>query len=153
VGDCYVAATGIPEQRPDHAEVMVKFARTCLIRVNELTKSLESQLGPGTADLAMRIGMHSGPVTAGVLRGQKARFQLFGDTMNMGARMETTGVKNKVHLSQDTASILISSGKQHWLSPRQDLVHVKGKGSMQTYWLLLGSSSASVTSSEMSEAM
>lgn len=46
--------------------------------------SLERELGPDTADLALRIGLHSGPVTAGVLRGQKSRFQLFGDTVNTG---------------------------------------------------------------------
>lgn len=45
--------------------------------MNILTKELEAQLGPGTAELTLRIGIHSGPVTAGVLRGQKARFQLY----------------------------------------------------------------------------
>jgi class 3 adenylate cyclase len=84
VGETYVAATGLPEQREDHALVMARFARTCLLRVKELTRALESSLGPGTADLEMRFGMHSGPVTAGVLRGEKSRFQLFGDTMNTG---------------------------------------------------------------------
>ena len=51
---------------------------------------------PGTADLGIRAGLHSGPVTAGVLRGRNARFQLFGDTMNTTARIETTGKKNKI---------------------------------------------------------
>ena len=50
-----------------------------------LTKRLEVTLGPDTGDLAVRIGLHSGPVTAGVLRGERARFQLFGDTMNTAA--------------------------------------------------------------------
>ena len=63
---------------------MAKFAQRCLSRFSELTKELELSLGPGTADLGIRIGLHSGPVTAGVLRGEKARFQLFGDTMNTG---------------------------------------------------------------------
>jgi class 3 adenylate cyclase len=55
-----------------------------MTRIDDLTKALESTLGPGTADLSMRVGIHSGPVTAGVLRGEKSRFQLFGDTMNTG---------------------------------------------------------------------
>lgn len=84
IGDCYVAATGIPDPRADHAVIMAKFAQRCLTRFSELTKELELSLGPGTADLGIRIGIHSGPVTAGVLRGEKARFQLFGDTMNTG---------------------------------------------------------------------
>ena len=72
-----MAATGIPDPQPNYgAEIMIRFARTCLVRMNVLTKELESQLGPGTAELTLRIGIHSGPVTAGVLRGQKARFQL-----------------------------------------------------------------------------
>lgn len=49
---------------------------------DSVTKKLEVSLGPDTADLALRIGVHSGPVTAGVLRGERARFQLFGDTMS-----------------------------------------------------------------------
>lgn len=151
VGDCYVAATGIPDPQENHAEIMVRFARSCLLRIDLLTKELESQLGPGTAELAMRFGIHSGPVTAGVLRGQKARFQLFGDTMNTASRMESTGMKNKVHLSSDSAEQLMKSGYGHWITKRQDLVHVKGKGDMQTYWLLLGSSSMSDASSVMSD--
>jgi class 3 adenylate cyclase len=68
VGDCYVAATGLPDPQKNHAEIMARFARTTCLRIQQLTSKLESQLGPGTADLAMRYGLHSGPVTAGVLR-------------------------------------------------------------------------------------
>lgn len=63
---------------------MCRFARDILLRMRIVTQKLERSLGPDTADLAMRVGLHSGPVTAGVLRGQNSRFQLFGDTMNTG---------------------------------------------------------------------
>jgi hypothetical protein len=117
------------------------------MKVNHLTKNLEITLGPGTGDLTMRVGIHSGPVTAGVLRGVRSRFQLFGDTMNMAARMESNGIKNKVHLSADTAKLLIDGGQSHRVTQRVDLVECKGKGLVQTYWLELGSSSDSHASS------
>jgi class 3 adenylate cyclase len=77
-----VAVSGLPSPNKDHAIVMARFAYECLQETSRLTKELEVTLGPGTSDLALRIGLHSGSLTAGVLRGEKSRFQLFGDTMN-----------------------------------------------------------------------
>jgi len=68
----------------DHAIVMCRFAHECYMKLLSLVRDLEKRLGPDTGDLTMRFGLHSGPVTAGVLRGERARFQLFGDTMNTG---------------------------------------------------------------------
>lgn len=62
--------------------MMADFAIECLNLFNELTKMLEGILEPGTAALCLRVGTHSGPVTAGVLRGDNARFQLFGDVVS-----------------------------------------------------------------------
>ena len=70
------AVCGLPEPRKDHAIVMARFARDILSKMTIVTKELETTLGPDTGDLGLRIGMHSGPVTAGVLRGERARFQL-----------------------------------------------------------------------------
>ena len=72
----YVAVTGLPQPQPNHALLMVKFARDCLVKVPKVLKKLAPTLGPDTNNLAMRVGLHSGPVTAGVLRGEKARFQV-----------------------------------------------------------------------------
>jgi hypothetical protein len=83
----------------------------------------------------MRFGLHSGPVTAGVLRGEKSRFQLFGDTVNTAARMESLGIKSRIHISQETANLLVEAGKSRWVEPREELVTAKGKGQLQTYWL------------------
>ena len=85
--------TGVPLPKSDHAVVMARFAHKCLLQMNQLIRTLEVTLGPGTSELTLRIGMHSGSVIAGVLRGEKFRFQLFGDTMNVASRMESTGEK------------------------------------------------------------
>ena len=121
--------------RKEHAIVMSKFANDCLFKMNDLVRQLESSLGPDTAELDVRIGLHSGPVTAGVLRGDKGRFQLFGDTMNTASRIESTGSPGRIHISRDTAEILVASGKEKWVTQREDEVFAKGKGTLQTYWL------------------
>ena len=83
----------------------------------------------------MRFGLHSGPVTAGVLRGERARFQLFGDTVNTAARMESTGIKDRIQVSLSTYDILVEAGKTDWVTPRNEVVRAKGKGVMKTFWL------------------
>jgi hypothetical protein len=146
--DCYVAVTGLPEPLKDHAIVMCKFARECQSQFSVLVHQLEVILGPDTGDLAIRVGLHSGPVTAGVLRGEKSRFQLFGDTVNTAARIESTGVRNKIHLSHETAELLHAAGKSNWIRKRTDTVMAKGKGEMQTYWLLTEEEMAAGTTAE-----
>jgi len=102
--------------------------------------------------------MHSGPVTGGVLRGQNARFQLFGDTMNQASRMESTGLRNRIQMSATTAQIIIDSGKGKWIEKRSQKVDVKGKGLQETYFFKQtfqkhGSASASVTSGSSDDAV
>ncbi|KAG7352535.1 adenylate/guanylate cyclase [Nitzschia inconspicua] len=135
VGDCYVAVCGMPQSRKDHAVAMIRFAKDCLTRMESLSQDLEVSLGPDTAELGFRVGIHSGPVTGGVLRGQNSRFQLFGDTMNMAARMESTGVKNRIQVSSATAKLLVKAGKERWLEKREGKVDVKGKGTLETYFI------------------
>eukprot|EP00980_Cylindrotheca_fusiformis_P027416 scaffold20339_cov128-Cylindrotheca_fusiformis.AAC.16 len=135
VGDCYVAAVGLPEPVDKHAVIACKFAHDCLKKMKEVTLKLEVSLGPDTGDLDLRIGVNSGQVTAGVLRGERSRFQLFGDTMNTAARMEQSGEQNRIQLSQATADMLTEAGHAHWIMPRGNKIYVKGKGEIQTYWL------------------
>jgi hypothetical protein len=151
VGDCYVAVSGLPQARKDHAVVMARFAHECLSKMHSLSHLLEVSLGPDTAELTLRVGLHSGPVTAGVLRGDRSRFQLFGDTMNTASRMESTGIRDKIQVSKYTADLLIAAGKKEWLVPREDVVIAKGKGEMRTFWLNKGGSKSGTSKSSESD--
>jgi class 3 adenylate cyclase len=140
VGDCYVAVSGLPDPRPDHAVVLCRFASDIMREMNRLASKLETTLGPDTGDLSLRIGLHSGPVTGGVLRGERARFQLFGDTMNTAARMESTSKQGCIQVSTETAKQLVNHDKGEWLQKRSDNVMAKGKGDLETYWLVIDKS-------------
>lgn len=65
VGDSYVACTGLPNPQSTHAVILARFASMILIKFKKLIRELESTLGPDTSALGLRIGLHSGPVTAG----------------------------------------------------------------------------------------
>ena len=91
----------------------------------------------------MRFGLHSGSITAGVLKGDRARFQLFGDTVNTASRMESTGMKGRIQVSEATAELVRNAGKGSWLTKRTDHVHAKGKGILSTYWVALKSTGLS----------
>lgn len=152
IGDCYVAVTGIPAPQNDHAVIMARFARDCMSRLSELTHDLVGTLGAETADLDMRVGLHSGATTAGILRGDKSRFQLFGDTVNTASRMESNSLAGRIHVSQSTALALTARGKGHWVSPRKDKIVAKGKGEMQTYWVQIKSGGSSTATLSVSSS-
>ena len=73
--------TGLPKAQPNHAVLLVQFAALSMEKMNEKIRELAGELGDDTLELAMRVGIHSGPVTAGVLRGDKARFQVWLSTL------------------------------------------------------------------------
>lgn len=71
--------------------------------------------------------------------------QLFGDTMNTASRMESTGMKGQIQVSDETAELLTAGGKERWLTPREGTVDVKGKGKMATFWLTVGATSGGMS--------
>ena len=137
IGDCYLAVCGCPQAQRNHALIMAKFAGDCLLKMDGATRDLAETLGDDTRDLQLRVGLHSGPITAGILRGEKSRFQVFGDTVNTGSRMESTGERNRIQVSSTTADLLRNKhAKGSWLQKRDDMIEAKGKGKLQTYWCL-----------------
>lgn len=124
IGDAYMVASGLPLQRPDHATSMAEMALDVQVAMADLRR------GTGR-DVHLRLGMHSGPVVAGIIGKKKFLYDLWGDTVNTASRMESSGVADHIHLSAATHTLL---GARYTYATRPPL-HIKGKGWMQTYFL------------------
>jgi class 3 adenylate cyclase len=126
IGDCYMVAGGLPEPRADHAEAVAEMALHMLDIVGELAaESGES--------LTLRVGIHSGPVVAGVIGKRKFIYDLWGDTVNIASRMESHGVPGAIQLSAASRALLDGKFQLRLRGP----IEIKGKGEMET-WLLTG---------------
>jgi len=123
IGDCYMACTGLLHETPDHAEQLVAFAR-------DMVHAAAAVANPLGGRVCIRVGVHSGAVTSGIVGSIRARYCLFGDTVNTASRMESTGVPGRVQCSADTHAQL--GQLQARFSPRGE-VTVKGKGVMRTF--------------------
>lgn len=142
-----LAVCGLPDPNPNHAVVMSKFANEILNRMDLIVRKVSERFGGcDTVDLQLRVGLHSGAAVAGVLRGSKGRFQIFGDTVNTAARMESTGKPGRIQISQETADQLAIKGKRSWLVPREEAVVAKGKGELSTFWLRIRADGSATTS-------
>ncbi|CAB9511914.1 Receptor-type guanylate cyclase gcy [Seminavis robusta] len=136
VADSYLAVTGVPDADPKHALHMARYCRALVERASRLTKKLEIKLGPDTGDLQIRIGLNSGMVTAGVLRGDRARFQLFGATVTLAEMMKKQGRGARILMSEATAKLIEKAGKSEWVVPRtQDITVDEVHGRVTTFWL------------------
>mmetsp|Transcript_22587 Transcript_22587/g.45482 ORF Transcript_22587/g.45482 Transcript_22587/m.45482 type:complete len:866 (+) Transcript_22587:145-2742(+) len=133
IGDCYIAVTGIPNPIEDHASLLTQFSFAAREKVREVCAQLDAE-GLDTLKLDMRFGIHSGAITAGILRGTKSRFELFGDTINTASRMESTSVGGKIQVSAETAELIKLDRRGKWLVKRDGMITAKGKGELQTYW-------------------
>ena len=133
IGDCYIAVTGIPNPIEDHASLLTQFSFAAREKVREVCAQLDAE-GLDTLKLDMRFGIHSGAITAGILRGTKSRFELFGDTINTASRMESTSVGGKIQVSAETAELIKLDMRGKWLVKRDGMITAKGKGELQTYW-------------------
>lgn len=124
IGDSYLAVGGLPERRSDHAEAIASMALEMLVAVNEFNQDRGSLL-------RMRIGINSGPVVAGIIGRHKFSYDLWGSTVNLASRMQSSGVPDCIQLSPTTHELL--QGKFQMTS-RGNVV-CKGMGEVSTYLL------------------
>uniref|UniRef100_A0AAY4EZ13 Guanylate cyclase n=1 Tax=Denticeps clupeoides TaxID=299321 RepID=A0AAY4EZ13_9TELE len=130
IGDAYMVASGLPISNGiRHAEEISTMALHFLSAI----KMFRIRHMPNE-QLALRIGINSGPVVAGVVGTTMPRYCLFGDTVNTASRMESNSLPLKIHISQSTADILMKIGTFE-LEERGD-IEVKGKGTQKTFWLM-----------------
>lgn len=126
IGDAYLGVMGCPERRSDHAVRAVDFA----IDIVEMIKTFKTQMG---SSIQIRVGLNSGPITAGVLGEMNPHWCIVGDTVNTASRMESTSKAMHIHISESTKELADKSGKFIITGP--DVLNVKGKGTMATYWV------------------
>jgi guanylate cyclase len=125
IGDAYMLVGGVPDPNPEHAALVAEAA----LEIREYVARFAHERG---LDVSMRIGMHSGEVVAGVIGRRKFTYDLWGDTVNTASRMESHGAAGKIHVS-DAAAARLRDG---FALEERGAVTVKGKGEMQTFWLV-----------------
>uniref|UniRef100_UPI0037E771C2 guanylate cyclase 2G n=1 Tax=Semicossyphus pulcher TaxID=241346 RepID=UPI0037E771C2 len=129
IGDAYMVASGLPISNGNKHALEIS---TMALHFLSAIKVFRIRHMP-TEILAIRVGIHSGPVVAGVVGTTMPRYCLFGDTVNTASRMESNSLPLKIHISQSTADILVQAGSFE-LEERGE-IEMKGKGSHKTYWL------------------
>jgi class 3 adenylate cyclase len=125
IGDAYMVVGGLPEPRPDHAEAVAEMALAML-------EEVAGRSDPDGRPLAVRIGIDTGPVVAGVIGTSRFSYDLWGDTVNTASRMESHGVPGCIQVTGRTYRRLCD----RYRFQRRGPIPVKGKGEIVTYLLV-----------------
>ncbi|KAJ3074367.1 hypothetical protein HDU98_011436 [Podochytrium sp. JEL0797] len=125
IGDAFLGVIGAPERIPDHAERAANFAVDVIRMVSEFrTNSGE--------EIVTRVGLNSGPITAGILGDSNPHWCIVGDAVNTASRMESTSKAMRIHISESTYRLINGKG---FKIEGPDVMNIKGKGTMNTYWI------------------
>jgi adenylate cyclase len=125
IGDAYMVVGGLPTPRPDHAEAIAEMAI-------DMQNAIAEFRGNDNEPFSIRIGIHTGPVVAGVIGTKKFVYDLWGDTVNTASRMETQGLPGSIQVTGATYERL----RDKFVFEERGVIDVKGKGKMQTYLLM-----------------
>ncbi len=124
IGDAYMAAAGLPLPRADHAEAIAAMAL-------DMQQAIQQFHWPDGSPMELRIGIHTGSVVAGVIGIKKFIYDLWGDAVNVAARMESHGKPQRIQITAATQAAIAP----HFICQRRGILAIKGKGPMETYWL------------------
>ena len=124
VGDGYLAACGLPTVKGDHAQRCVRAARKMIEFLNKRNET-------SAIKWKMRIGIHSGPISAGVIGKKKFAYNIFGDTINTASRIESNGEAGKINVSAYTYDLI----KDEFPSEYRGKLNAKGKGELDMYFV------------------
>jgi adenylate cyclase len=124
VGDCYMAAAGVPDPHQDHAR------RAALLAL-DMREAVATSTVAGREGLELRIGINSGPVVAGVIGRKRFLYDLWSDAVNTASRMESHGTPGEIQITRETYELL----KDEFVCRPRGTISVKGKGEMETWYL------------------